>query len=300
MSGLRVELFNEFPNGNASATDNENWMGKDSPYGVPHMMYYTNDFVNPDDADPSNLGAEEASMEMYGEMNMTDTTQKVFNYTGTTNDMFSLYIDGQLIIASTATANTEGTYTPATTGWKKVLVKWSNRGSTGDMNLTWKNNASTCAASCVNIPNNLLRVYAPQTAWYKAGTRIFTDFAGTSAITTDNVHALRWDSVSAIQNGATRTDGGNAFRNNAANLINGNPVFDNQSDKFLVGNSMPGGFESRMTTTWGLPLWNSARTMYTAGTASSPNFSTICCSIWEMTAPHQHAYTGVLKTTVEK
>jgi hypothetical protein len=99
--------------------------------------------------------------------------------------------------------------------------------------------------------------------------------------------------VAPIINGATRTDGGNAFRNNAANLINGNPVFDNSSDKFLVGNSMTGGFESRMTTTWGLPLWNSARTMYTAGTASSPTSAQFAAVYGDDGTPSARLHWGI-------
>ena len=271
VQGLRVEGYNEFPQGNTSATDNENSIGKDSPYSVPHHMFYVSDFINPDDASINNLGLsnEEAWMEMYGEMNMADTTQKVFNYTGTTNDMFSLWIDDQPIITGVATANSEGVYTPSSTGWKKIRVKWSNRASTGDMNLTYKNNASTCAGACINIPSNLLRVYAPQTAWYKAGTRIFTDSAGTAPISTNSVHTIRWDSVSPLINPTGRTDGGNLFKNSTADLINGNPVIDNFSDKFL-GGSGQSLFENRLQLTWGLPMLNAGRTLYSVATATTP------------------------------
>jgi hypothetical protein len=239
-------------------------------------MYYVSDFINVDDASINNIGLsnEEGSMEMFGEMLMSDTTQKVFNYTGTTNDMFSLWIDEQPIITGVATANSEGVYTPATTGWKKIRVKWSNRGSTGDFNITYKNNASTCAGSCINIPSNLLRVYAPQTAWYKAGTQMFTDTTRLAPTTTDHTHIIRWDSVSPIFNPAGRTDSGNFYESATADLINGNPVIDNISDKFLVGTNVSANLETnRLSYTWGLPMMNTGRTLMSVATASSPTTS---------------------------
>jgi hypothetical protein len=265
--GLRVEVYNEFPSGNTSATDSEQWMGKDSPYSVPHLMYYVNDFVNVDDAEYAmGLVNEEASMEMYGEIFFADTTQKVFNYTGTTNDMFSLYIDEQPIIIGTATANSEGVYTPATTGWKKIRVKWSNRGGDGNINLTYLNNASTCGGGCANIPTSMLRVSAPMSAWYKPGVGQYTSAAGTTPMTTDNTLVFRWDSVSPLINQAIRVDGGNTYRNNTTDNINGNPVINNNVDKFRVNT---GTLEARTAYSWGLPLKNTARTLYSAATSTS-------------------------------
>ena len=266
-TGLRVELYNEFPSGNTSATDSVNAFGTGSPYSVPHQMFYTNDLVNPEDADTL-LGAntEEAFMEISGEMNFENTNQNVFNIAAIAGDQISLWIDDQLIINGATTANQEGLYTPTTTGWKKIRVKFANRGSTGNLNITYKNNASTCTGACINIPSSLFRVYAPQSAWYKAGTRQYTSWAGTTPVTTNNSEVFRWDSVSALQNISRRTDGGNTYRDNATDNINGNPVINNNADKFRVG--VDGTLENRDLYTWGLSYGNTARTQYAIATAA--------------------------------
>jgi hypothetical protein len=274
--GLRVEAYNEYPSGNVFATDSEYGLGSASPYGVPHQMWYTNDLLNPDDADINaagtgnvwglSLGGTDAYAEFHGEINFTNTNQNAFELVSAVGRI-SMWIDGEQIFDGVTTGTVENTYTPSTTGWKKFLMRYTNNGSGGTIRVRTLNNAASCGGSCVDIPMSQLRVSAPLTAWWKAGTAQYNSSAGTTAVTADNTAIVRWDSVAPIVNRAVQTDGGNTFQNGTTDLINGYPVINLNSDKLRVSN---GALEARTAYGWGQALRNTARTFYAAGSTNSP------------------------------